>query len=152
MSLTIKEDFCLPTAYTVDTDTILKNYFKGVADTSHTTYASTKKQPHFSGYFQLEMPKGVYIVSVAYRNPATIVFWSDDTKTVCKCRKDDEYCEEAGLAMCILKKLIGATNVHTLFEDWIDYDRNLVTVKDVRAKRRNPASNENAIVKEYNDI
>ena len=152
MSLIVKEDFNLPTTYTVDTESILKNYFKGGSNTSSTTYASTKKQPHFSGYFQLEMPKGVYIVSVAYRNPATIVFWSDDTKTVCKCRKGDEYCEEAGLAMCILKKLIGATNVHILFEDWIDYDKNIVTVKDVRAKRRNLKPKEEVIAEEYDGI
>lgn len=150
MSLITKADIKLPTTNSVDADNISKYYFTGV---STTYFASTNnRQPHFSGYFQLNMLEGVYIVSVAYRNPATIVFWSDDTKTVCKCRKGDEYCEEAGLAMCILKKLIGATNVHTLFEDWIDYNKNVVTVKDVRAKRRTPASNENAIVKEYNDI
>ena len=47
------------------------------------------------------------IKKVIFNKPATIVYWSDDTKTVVKCGKDDEWDDEKGLAMAISKKLIG---------------------------------------------
>lgn len=46
-----------------------------------------------------------YITNVIFNDPATIVFWSDGTKTVVKCCKDDTFDKEKGLAMAILKKL-----------------------------------------------
>lgn len=47
------------------------------------------------------------IKKVIFNKPATIVYWSDGTKTVVKCGKDDEWDKEKGLAMAISKKLIG---------------------------------------------
>ena len=47
------------------------------------------------------------IKKVIFNKPATIVYWSDGTKTVVKCGKNDEWDEEKGLAMAISKKLIG---------------------------------------------
>lgn len=43
---------------------------------------------------------------VIFNPPATIVFWSDGTKTVVKC-KDEKFDEEKGLAMAISKKALG---------------------------------------------
>ena len=95
------------------------------------------KKQHFSGFFKKFFhAKDTYITSVMYYDPATIVFWNDGTKTVCKCKEGDEYCPEAGLAMCILKKLIGASNLKDIFNDWILYGNGEVTVKDVRKKHR----------------
>lgn len=65
--------------------------------------------------------KEVYIKKVMYSNPATIVFWSDGTKTVSKCHAGDAYSPEAGLVLCILKKTQGKT-LKGLFEAWIPYD------------------------------
>lgn len=45
-----------------------------------------------------------YITNVIFNDPATIVFWSDGTKTVVKCCEDDEFDEEKGLAMAVCKK------------------------------------------------
>lgn len=45
------------------------------------------------------------ITKVIFNEPATIVFWSDGTKTVVKCCEDDTFDKEKGLAMAILKKL-----------------------------------------------
>ena len=45
------------------------------------------------------------ITKVIFNDPATIVFWSDGTKTVVKCSEDDEYDMETGLAMAVCKKL-----------------------------------------------
>lgn len=47
------------------------------------------------------------IKKVIFSKPATIVFWSDNTKTVVKCADGEEYSEEVGLAMCIAEKYCG---------------------------------------------
>lgn len=49
----------------------------------------------------------VRAIDVIFNDPATIVFWSDDTKTVVKCQEGDTYNPEAGLAMCYMKKALG---------------------------------------------
>lgn len=51
--------------------------------------------------------KGLGIERVLFNDPATIVFWSDGTKTVVKCRKGDKWDAEKGLAMACAKKLMG---------------------------------------------
>lgn len=51
--------------------------------------------------------KGLGIERVLFNNPATIVFWTDGTKTVVKCRKGDVWDAEKGLAMACAKKLMG---------------------------------------------
>lgn len=50
---------------------------------------------------------GSNIEKVIFNKPATIVFWTDGTKTVVKCGDGDVWDEEKGLAMAICKKLIG---------------------------------------------
>lgn len=47
------------------------------------------------------------IERVLFNKPATIVFWTDGTKTVVKCRKGDKWDAEKGLAMACAKKLLG---------------------------------------------
>ena len=56
-------------------------------------------------YFAI--PRGLEIEKVIFNPPATIVMWNDRTKTVVKCRKDDRFDFEKGLAMCISKKMLG---------------------------------------------
>ena len=51
--------------------------------------------------------KGLGIKRVLFSNPATIVFWTDGTKTVVKLRKGDKWDPEKGLAMACAKKLLG---------------------------------------------
>ena len=80
--------------------------------------------------------KGVYIKQVIYNAPATIVFWSDDSKTVCVVNDGDVYSREAGLSICILKKLCGATRVYDILHDWVNEDSDIVSVKDVRKKNK----------------
>ena len=50
------------------------------------------------------------IKKVIYNDPATIIFWEDDTKTVVQCQKGDNYDPEKGLAMAIAKKALGNTS------------------------------------------
>lgn len=62
------------------------------------------------------------IVDVVFNDPATIVFWSDGTKTVVKCQKDkgDVYSKESGLAIAIAKKAFGnKSNFNEVFNKWL---------------------------------
>lgn len=47
------------------------------------------------------------IQNVIFNDPATIVLWSDGTKTVVKCQEGDIFDPEKGLAMAITKKFFG---------------------------------------------
>ena len=59
------------------------------------------------------------IKKVKFNPPATIVFWTDNTKTVVKC-KGEEYDPEKGLAMCISKKMLGDKgNYYEVFKKWL---------------------------------
>ena len=64
------------------------------------------------------------IKNVKFNGPATIVFWADGTKTVVKCQDGDNYSEEVGLAMCIVKKVFGNTSKYNdIFKKWCNsYD------------------------------
>ena len=46
------------------------------------------------------------IIEVIFNNPATIVYWSDGTKTVVKACDKDTFDKETGLAMAIAKKTL----------------------------------------------
>ena len=65
----------------------------------------------FPGSFAKKIPT---IEKVIFNPPATIVIWSDGTKTITKARKGkkksetDEFSEEIGLAMAIAKKYFGS--------------------------------------------
>ena len=49
----------------------------------------------------------VCIHKVIFNDPATVVLWSDGTKTVVKCGPNDIFDKEKGLAMAIVKKMAG---------------------------------------------
>lgn len=60
-----------------------------------------------------------FIKKVKFNQPATIVFWTDNTKTVVKAKNED-YDPEKGLAMCICKKAIGNKgNYYEVFKKWL---------------------------------
>lgn len=59
------------------------------------------------------------IKNVIFNDPATIVFWSDGSKTIVKAH-NEEFDPEKGLAMAICKKLYGNKgNFNNLFKKWI---------------------------------
>lgn len=72
---------------------------------------------HFPGAFDVNGTT-VYIKRVIYNNPATVVFWSDGTKTISKCSEDDVYSPEMGLSNCVLKKITNSA-MHNLYSTWI---------------------------------
>lgn len=47
------------------------------------------------------------IKNVIFNDPATIVFWTDNTKTVVKCQEDEAFDPEKGITMAYFKKMHG---------------------------------------------
>lgn len=47
---------------------------------------------------------------IIYHDAATIVYWTDGTKTVVKCNENDEYSEYAGFVAAVAKKMYGGAN------------------------------------------
>ena len=67
------------------------------------------------------------IKNVIFNDPATIVMWSDGTKTVVKCGENDIFDPEKGVAMCCMKKLLGTNKTGSNYLDKVqeyfdDYD------------------------------
>lgn len=97
----------------------------------------------FSGGFNYIDSEGflrdVYIKNVIYSNPATVVNWSDGTKTVSKVHGGDEYNPEVGLILCVLKKLQGSTHIRDLLHTWVPenaYTDEFVTINTSEARKR----------------
>lgn len=84
-----------------------RRYIKNDLDMTH----------HMINYCMTNTDKAVYlqgawkclpaIEDVIFNGPATIVKWSDGTKTIVKCCEDDLFDPEKGLAMAISKKALG---------------------------------------------
>lgn len=66
------------------------------------------------------------IKKVIFNNPATIVFWSDGSKTVVKCIEGDVFDPSKGLAMAISKRVLGDKFKKT-FREWLPKEE----IKDV---------------------
>ena len=62
-----------------------------------------------------------YIKQVMFYDPATIVYWTDGTRTVVKCQDGDVYDPEKGLAMAISKKALGNKDNYycEVFKHWL---------------------------------
>lgn len=73
------------------------------------------------------MPK-----KVIFNGPATIVMWTDGTKTVVKQSKLDDYDYEKGFAMCVVKKVFGDqyTYIHKMVDKSYE-DTLAVTIDEV---------------------
>lgn len=77
-----------------------------------------------SGAFDVASRSPIDIVDVIFHDPATIVFWSDGTKTVVKCQPGDKFDPEKGLAMAIVKKTMGNTGSYcNIFKKWIKEEK-----------------------------
>lgn len=73
---------------------------------------------------------GTNIKKVIFNNPATIVFWSDGSKTVVKAHLDD-YDPEKGLAMAIAKKALGNEgNYYNVFKKWLPNEDSSEKIRD----------------------
>lgn len=108
---------------------------------------TAKSGAKFSGSFNIYNPKSncvetVYIKQVIYNDPATVVFWSDGTKTTSKVIEGTEYDACDGLIYCIVKKLGNEFSLKQLFKEWLPTQESIlndpiyVTLKDVRANNK----------------
>lgn len=80
---------------------------------------------------------GVYIKKVIYSNPATIIIWSDGTKTSSKCQEGDTYNPETGLLLAYMKKIESSDKVMQLLKEWAPIkDKIDVTLSDVRRNNK----------------
>lgn len=80
--------------------------------------ACTKTRRDVHDYMQkdIELTAGLYRQfrfspkEIIYNDAATIVYWTDGTKTVVKCNENDEYSEYAGFVAAVAKKMYGGAN------------------------------------------
>lgn len=104
----------LPRSYRRDNIDALLYYIKG-PDKSLSTNKETAERSDYMLYYDIRR----FIKKVKFNPPATIVFWTDNTKTVVKCKGED-YDPEKGLAMCISKKVLGDKgNYYEVFKKWL---------------------------------
>lgn len=83
----------------------------------------TRYMAEFLGKKETDMT----IKDVKFNPPATIVFWSDGTKTVVKCQANDKFDAEKGLAMAISKKFLTTTRSKS---KWYDTFKKFIPEKD----------------------
>lgn len=92
----------------------------------------------------------VSIRKVIFNDPATIVLWSDGTKTVVKCGPEDSYDMEKGLAMAIVKKMAGNNSrFHKVFKKWCKPDE---TNEDTLAYAKSLKQLDQAVAQTKNGI
>lgn len=78
--------------------------------------------------YAMTFPVKPEITNVKFNPPATIVFWSDKTKTVVKAQDDEPFDPEKGLAMAMLKKYAG--NKGSYFNEISKWTEKYVDPKD----------------------
>lgn len=110
--------FALNAKYGIDTDNINDMWPKVellAARGNGKTFWSMKKWHDYLGLRPT-------VEKVIFNGPATIVLWTDGTKTVVKC-EDEEFDKEKGLAMAITKRFLGTnksgSNYYDIFKKWI---------------------------------
>ena len=115
----------LPRSYRRDNIDALLYYIKG-PDKSPSTNKETSERSYYMHY---DIRR--FIKKVKFNPPATIVFWTDNTKTVVKCSGED-YDPEKGLAMCICKKVLGDKgNYYEVFKKWLPKEEDSDVVQKV---------------------
>lgn len=79
-----------------DTLDVMRYVYNDILTTQK--YCETFKSPHLYRYD---------IQKVIFNEPATIILWTDGSKTIVKCAEDEVFDAEKGLAMAICKKILG---------------------------------------------
>lgn len=89
----------------VDNDTVQKSIYmmtaRGSGKTRWVSELLKNKTVVYNGNIHTN------IENVIFNDPATIVFWTDGSKTVVKCQNGETFDPEKGLAMAISKKVLG---------------------------------------------
>lgn len=98
-----------------------EQYCKPKNRVSYREQYNPRTQNEYRNYFKNPiLQSGACIKDIVFNAPATIVFWSDGTKTVVKSGDYDVYDPEKGLAMAIAKKALGNKgNYYEIFKKWL---------------------------------
>lgn len=84
------------------------------------------------------------IKDVIFAPPATIVYWSDGSKTVVRCSEKDVFDSEKGLAMAIAKRCGGNKgSYYKEIQNWVEKSGKKYPGKPVTQKKAAPKSNPN---------
>ena len=65
------------------------------------------------------------IQKVRFNNPATIVWFSDGSKTTAVASHGDKYDKEVGLGICILKRVLGNKEYRKIIDEWVNEAKRL---------------------------
>ena len=96
-------------------------YTPGANLTANTNNPSVKTSVEC--YSQKPKPTLPNIKKVVFNDPATVILWDDDTKTVVKAN-NEEYDHEKGLAIAIAKKALGNKgNYYETIKKWVGKDK-----------------------------
>ena len=104
-------------------DVLMKfsNMVELVHSTMHTSKSKKEDYSHMYKPFTFLWIPG--IKKVIFNDPATIVLWSDGSKTVVK-NSDAKFDPEKGLAMAISKKALGNKgNYYNTFREWLPEEK-----------------------------
>lgn len=106
----------------LNTITLIKKYEKH--ERGNEMSVEKKSTIRYNCYTSVSASISVPVIKkVIFNDPATIVFWSDGSKTVVKCQDGDIYDPEKGLAMAISKKALGNKgNYCNEFKKWLPED------------------------------
>ena len=107
---------------------IKKPYYRGMLNTAHAKEATAMN--------------AAVIKNVIFAPPATIVYWSDGSKTVVKCSEKDVFDPEKGLAMAIAKRCGGNKgNYYKEIQNWVEKSGKKYPGKTATQKKAAPKSN-----------
>ena len=119
-----RKDELRDAAWYVDESVIPKTLMDGSCDKSDISHEEVKEVikrfvNNIYGIPNEGMVNPVEIEKVIFNDPATIVLWSDGSKTVVKCT-NEEFDKEKCLAMAICKRVLGNKgNYFNEFRKWI---------------------------------
>lgn len=96
----------------IDDFDCLADYLKSLtSDKDNTMMCKLTDYQMRNNYFRIQ--------KVIFNDPATIILWSDGSKTVVKA-ENEEFDPEKGLAMAISKKALGNEgNYYNVFKKWL---------------------------------
>lgn len=69
--------------------------------------------------YMMETSNFPKIKKVIFNYPATIIIWSDNSKTVAKCKAGDTWDPEKGFAMAYLTKVMGKSELHKSLKKYV---------------------------------
>ena len=76
------------------------------------------------------------IVNLIFSGPATIIIWSDGTKTMVKCAEGQQFDRYSGFCACVCKKLFGSSSEVKRIMDAFDADKIREAEERMKEQRR----------------